>query len=282
MSRLKDSCCIFLITCAGISLASEAPRQEEVTAPILVAIQAELGLVSASTKETIRLQKEASVLQEVTLAKTSDILAQEKLQSATFDKTIDALRLEHSSAQRNALWATSFLGVLLILVIITLWLPLKKRTPSFGAPSPSDKDDGESMNEKIQASMAAIQPLSENLEANETAASKLEENVGTLRTSPPLISNIQIEKAVPLFYEDQVSYQPIMDPLSNDLSIILAQAEKMKQESLVKISSPPPQVRIPLINLSVRYPNALGTNRNSIKEKIIRSKISSMRELSGR
>ena len=84
--RLKVYCCIFLTTCAGSLLASEVARQDEAAIPALVTIQTELGLIKSFTKEAISLQKQTLLMQGATLAKTADILAQEKLQIAAFDK----------------------------------------------------------------------------------------------------------------------------------------------------------------------------------------------------
>lgn len=267
-------------------MASETSHQEDSVTPTLIAIQTELGQIRALTKDTVRLQKETLFLQEAALTETADILAQGKLQATDFDKTIGALRMEQSIAAHKGLWATSFLGILLILLLLKLWLPTRKRELSLDTTAPLD-DGGQAGNTNIKAPIVAIDRPSVQQKANddsafEITASKMGAGVATPMGNHPSISSIQVEKAAPLLFEDEVSYPPIKESLGDDLSTILAQAEKIRQESLEKISHPQKQNHIPLINLSIRPPNSLGRNRNSITEKIIRAKIYSLKEFSKR
>lgn len=287
MVRLKAFCCIFFATCTSIPLASETPHQEDGVTPTLIAIQTELGLMRALTKDAVRLQKESLFLQEATLTEIADILAREKLQATNFDKRIDALQMEQSIAARNGLWATSFLGILLVILFLKLWLPTRKREPSLGATPPLN-DGGKPSNANIKTSTVTSPPFFPDQQtANddtifEIATSKIATSEDVLMGSHPFISSIQVEKAAPLLFEDEASHPPIKESLGDDLSIILAQAEKIRQESLGKISHPQKQNHIPLFNLSTRHPNSLSGNRNSITEKIIRKKIFSLREPSKR
>jgi len=285
--RLKVYCCVFLTTCTGALLASEVTRQEDATMPILVATQTELGLVKNFAKEAISLQKQTLLVQGATLAKTTDILAQEKLQIAAFDKSINVLRLEQSSAERSILSAISFLGVILFLLILRLCLPLKKRPPLAGTfqPTPQGVDsDNPSSKMAMEMPIVVIEPLSERLITGDD--SSLEEVTPKIEADGELpinrglsIVNITVEKATPFFDESSLLHPLTIETLSNDVSEILVQAEKIRQECLEKISHPQQQHRIPPINLALRYPNTPGAHSSSIKEKIIRGKIYSLRGL---
>lgn len=285
--RLKVYCCIFLTTCAGALLASEVARQDDVAIPPLVATQTELDLIKSFTKEAISLQKQTLLMQGATLAKTADILAQEKLQIVAFDKSINVLRIEQSSAERSILSAISFVGILLFLLILRLCLPPKKRPPlsaTFQVKPEDVESDNASSKTAMEIPIVAIEPLSERLIINddpgpESTTPKIEVNGEPPINKAPSIVNITAKEAIPFFDEGSLSPQLIMEPLSNDVSAILIQAEKIRQECLEKISHPQQQTRIPLISLALRYPNTPGAHPNSIKEKIIRGKIYSLRGL---
>jgi len=204
----------------------------------------------ALTKDTVRLQKESLFLQDATLTEIADILAQEKLQAINFDKAIDALRIEQSVAARNGLWATSFLGMLIVLVLLKLWSPSRKKESPLDTAPPSDESEQvDSANIKtsmvtIDSSSLAQQMANDDL-SFELTDPKMAANVDTLRGGHPFVSSIQVEKAVPLLLEDEMSYPSIKETLGDDLSTILAQAENIRQESLERISHPKKQNHIP-------------------------------------
>ena len=284
--RLKVYCYIFLTAYAGMLLASEVARQDDTTMPILVATQAELGLVKSFAKEAISLQKQTLLVQGAALAKTTDILAQEKLQIAAFDKSINVLREEQSSAERSILSAIGFLGALLFLLILRLCLPLKKRPPLPGTfqPIPQGVDsDNTSSKTAMEIPTVAIEPLSERLITDDDVPEGITPKIEA-DGEPPInqglsIVSITVEKVTPLFDENPLSAPLIIEPLGHAVSAILIQAEKIRQTHLEKMSHPQRQTRIPLMALAVRHPDTPGVNTKSIKEKIIQGKLYSLRQL---
>lgn len=286
--KIKAVCCIFWLLFTNPLLASEVPNQEDPAIPMLVATQAELIALKSLIKEVLGLQEQNLVLQSTALDEAANIAAQERLHGDLFNRAIDILLLEQSKVRRDTLLANGVLGALLIFLILKLRLPPSKRLPSNSAATTNDLPNEITNNSEGESTSASATAPLETLMSGGSPKSitpTMQVDVPPSASMGPSISSITIGKATP-FFDGDISNQASMSQLgagalNGNLSAILLEAGRIKQENLGRIGNPQQQTHIPPINLVMRFPNVLGAKR-SIKEKIIKSKIYSLREASKR
>ena len=256
----KVVCFVFLALFLKIAFAAEAHGQDDFVTPILINTQNELHAVKAITKEVLALQKKELRQQEANLAKTSDILAQGKLQASSFDNAYNTLRIEQSNAERHILLANCFLALFVFLLAFSRRPYIKPISP-INPLQPSKEDDNPPAASADLAPTIKSTITSKSI-APENAAPNTADGINSTGNKAPTISSIEITKAAPFFDESSATNQfhlQLPDPNSTSWSVteILAQAEQLKKLSLEKIRGPKQNMsHLPPANLDIYRPRS--------------------------
>jgi len=270
--RCKFAFLIFLYCLPSYPWASEVVMQSADTAQKPVATQEDVKSLKGLIKKEFSVQSGA-------LKNEMGELAQLKMQTNSFNKSLNAIELEQSITLNNLRYIGGFLCALFFLHAIWIWFARNKARVDIETSA----NECQGSNPKIEAGEGRMPPTFNSASDGNIISAAVDSppetkiNLDSLIIGETFISSIKIEKATSLFEATSIQNNEIPSNISSDaISEILAKVKIIKHDGLEKLNNPRPHTHLAPINLTMRPSTHLGGER-PLKSIVIRNKFFSTR-----